>query len=205
MADSASGISPLSVSYRALQELTPYKKNARTHSKAQIRKIADSIESFGFTNPVLIDLNDTIIAGHGRVESAKLLKMETVPTIRLESLNPAQVRAYVIADNRLAEDAGWDDQILKIELQNIILEGEVHISLTGFEVPEIDLLIGDAIDEDPDDKLADEAGEPVTRSGDLWLLGSHRVLGADVRNDDSIKRLMVDDLGRLCTSSATPA
>jgi DNA modification methylase len=197
MADSASGISPLSVSYRALQELTPYKKNARTHSKAQIRKIADSIESFGFTNPVLIDLNDTIIAGHGRVESAKLLKMETVPTIRLESLNPAQVRAYVIADNRLAEDAGWDDQILKIELQNIILEGEVHISLTGFEVPEIDLLIGDAIDEDPDDKLADEAGEPVTRSGDLWLLGSHRVLGADVRNDDSIKRLMVDDLAAM--------
>jgi ParB-like chromosome segregation protein Spo0J len=104
---------PLAVNYLNLHGLSPYQRNARTHSKAQIRKIADSIRAFGFTNPVLIDAKNTIIAGHGRVEAAKLLGFEQVPTIRLDSLTPAQVRAYVIADNRLAEDAGWDTEILE--------------------------------------------------------------------------------------------
>lgn len=113
---------PMAIEYRSASALVAYKANARTHSKAQIRKIAESIHGFGFTNPVLVDRNDTIIAGHGRVEAAKLLKLESVPTIRLEALTPAQVRAYVIADNRLAEDAGWDKDILKIELQHILLE-----------------------------------------------------------------------------------
>ena len=140
----------LTVAYRRPSELAPYSGNARTHSNAQIRKIAESIRAFGFTNPVLVDAGGTIIAGHGRVEAAKLLGLEQVPTIPLESLTPAQVRAYVIADNRLAEDAGWDENILKIELQNIILENQVNVSLTGLEVPEIDIILnGEPTEDDP--------------------------------------------------------
>lgn len=100
-------------------DLRPFVHNARTHTKAQIRKIAESIRTFGFTNLVLIDSQKTIIAGHSRVEAAKLLKLTQVPTIKLEALTPSQVRAYVLADNRLALDAGWDEQILRIELQNL--------------------------------------------------------------------------------------
>jgi len=103
----------LIVAYRRTSQLRPYARNARTHSKSQIRKIAETIREFGFTNPVLLDRSDTIVAGHGRVEAAKLLGMTEVPTIRLEALTPAQIQAYVLTDNRLAEDAGWDKQILK--------------------------------------------------------------------------------------------
>ena len=116
---------PLTVIYRSIPELTPYERNARTHSKQQIRKIAESIRAFGFTNPVLIDSSSTIVAGHGRVQAAKLLGMVEVPTILLESLTKAQIQAYIIADNRLAEDAGWDEGSLKIELQNQI--GRAHV------------------------------------------------------------------------------
>jgi len=106
------------VTHRRVAELKPYARNARTHSRAQIWKIAGSMREFGFTSPVLIDRDDTIIAGHGRVEAAKQLHMDQIPTIRLESLSSVQVQAYVLADNRLAKDAGWDQQILKIEVQN---------------------------------------------------------------------------------------
>ena len=115
------------------------------------RKIADSIRAFGFTNPILIDRNATIIAGHGRAQAAKLLGLDVVQTIRLEDLSPAQIRAYVLADNRLAEDAGWDEQVLEIELQNLILDVEIDVALTGFEVAEIDLLLED--ETSPDDEL----------------------------------------------------
>jgi ParB-like nuclease domain len=183
---------PLAVGYRKTGELKPYQANARTHSKAQIRKIAESIRSFGFTNPVLIDAQDRIVAGHGRVQAAKLLKMTTVPTIRLESLTPAQVRAYVLADNRLAEDAGWDQEILKIELQNIILESEIDVSLTGFEIGEIDLIIGQVGDSDPDDEISEVREEAVSRPGDLWLLGPHRLYCGDARSEASFSTLMGD-------------
>ena len=129
--------SSLVVAYLPVTSLTSYQRNARTHSKKQIRKIADSIRVFGFTNPILIDTAKTIIAGHGRVEAARLLSLEQVPTICLDNLTPAQIRAYVIADNKLAEEAGWDPEILKIELQHLIIENEIDISLTGFETPEI--------------------------------------------------------------------
>ena len=128
--------------------LRPYSGNARTHSKKQIREIARSIDRFGFTNPVLVDDHGQIIAGHGRVEAAKLLNMPTVPILRLSHLSEAEQRAYVIADNRLAEKAGWSREILAIELQGLIAL-DFDVELTGFEMGEIDLVLeegGEAMD-----------------------------------------------------------
>jgi DNA modification methylase len=180
----------LVVTYRAVESLAAYSNNARTHTKRQIRKIADSIQTFGFTNPILIEANGTIIAGHGRVEAAKLLGINQVPTICLENLTPAQVRAYVIADNRLALDAGWDQEILKIELQHLVFTDEIDISLTGFEVAEIDLLLTEAAEEDEDDELPELVGDPITKAGDVWILGKHRVLCGDVRDVPTVSNLM---------------
>src|SRR5436190_4553980 len=120
--------------------LRPYGQNVRTHSKKQIRQIADSIRKFGFTNPVLISDDDEIIAGHGRVEAAKLLGMHSVPTLRLSHLDAAQRRAYVIADNKLALNAGWDRDVLAIELQALV-DLEFEVELTGFSLAEVDLII----------------------------------------------------------------
>src|SRR5215208_3525814 len=128
-------IEPMSVG-----NLRPYAKNARTHSKKQIKQIARSIERFGFTNPVLISNENEIIAGHGRVEAAKLLGVESVPTLRLSHLTEAQRRAYVIADNKLAQNAGWDRDVLAIELQALI-DVEFDIELTGFSLAEVDILL----------------------------------------------------------------
>ena len=132
----------LKIEHRSPSELKPYARNARTHSAKQIAEIAASIRTFGFNNPVLIDKADVIIAGHGRVEAAKQLGLATVPIIRLEHLSEAQKRAYILADNKLAEKAGWDREILAIELQNLIeIDLDFDISVTGFEMPEIDVLI----------------------------------------------------------------
>ncbi len=138
--------------------------NARTHSKHQIRQIAASIKAFGFTNPVLIDSRNTIIAGHGRVEAAKLLGIDRVPTVRLEGLTPDQIRAYVIADNRLAEKAGWDKEILAIELQHIIaLDNDLDITVTGFEIPEIDLIVQEAGAQQDKDDLVKASNSALRR------------------------------------------
>ena len=132
----------LQVTYRPIAELKTYQRNARTHSKKQIRKIAASIEQFGFTNPVLIDGGGRIMAGHGRVEAAKLLGLDQVPTILLDHLSEAEKQAYILADNRLAELAGWDREILAIELQHLTaLELDFDVEVTGFETAEIDLMI----------------------------------------------------------------
>src|ERR1700722_5433553 len=125
----------LAVVYQEIQRLVPYPRNARTHSKRQIRQIADSIKAFGFTNPVLLDRSNMIIAGHGRIRAAQLLGLSEVPTIRLENLSTDQVRAYVIADNRLAEKAGWDKSILAIELQSLLtIDSDFDVTITGFEI-----------------------------------------------------------------------
>jgi DNA modification methylase len=184
---------PLFVEYRSPSDLKPYSQNARTHTKHQIRQIADSIRTFGFTNPVLVDCNDRIIAGHGRVEAAKLLGMNQVPTIRLESLNEEQIRAYVIADNKLAENAGWDKSILAIELQHLLTLdcADFDVTVTGFEIPEIDLILQEAAQEDPDDTIEPvAAGSAVTKLGDLWLLGKHRVLCGNSLEEAAYSRLM---------------
>ena len=137
---------PLLILYQKIDQLKPYTQNARTHSKHQIRQIAESIRAFGFTNPVLVDGNNRIIAGDGRVEAAKLLGITEVPTIRLENLSAAQIQAYVIADNKLAENAGWDKEILAIELQHLITLDcvDFDVTITGFEVAEIDVLLEEA-------------------------------------------------------------
>jgi hypothetical protein len=174
-------VSPLSIVYQRIDQLKPFANNARTHSKSQIRQIADSIRVFGFTNPVLVDRDNRIIAGHGRVEGAKLEGISEVPTIRLEDLSQDEIRAYVIADNKLAENAGWDKSILANELQHLsIVEGlDFNVTITGFDVPEIDVIIEDQHceqREDPDDNLPSISGELVTEPGDLWQLGKHRIM-----------------------------
>ena len=133
----------MKIEYTPMRELRPHPNNARTHSKKQIRQIAKSIQQFGFCNPVLVDDAKQIIAGHGRVEAAKLLGIDAVPTVRLSHLSAADKRAYVLADNKLAEKAGWDRELLAIELQGLI-ELDVDIELTGFEMAEIDLILDEA-------------------------------------------------------------
>ena len=134
--------SHLAITYRPIGALRANPRNSRTHSKRQVRQIADSMKAFGFTNPVLLDETDTIVAGHGRVAAARLLGVEDVPTILLAGLTADELRAYVIADNRIGEKAGWDRDILAIEFQHLLnVESDIDISVTGFEVPEIDLII----------------------------------------------------------------
>jgi ParB-like chromosome segregation protein Spo0J len=136
-------LEPKAVAATPIAALRPYSRNSRTHSKKQIRQIADSIRKFGFTNPVLISDDDEIIAGHGRVEAAKLLRMQSVPTLRLSHLDAPQRRAYLIADNKLALNAGWDREVLAIELQALI-DLEFDVEITGFSLAEIDLLFDEA-------------------------------------------------------------
>jgi ParB-like chromosome segregation protein Spo0J len=148
----------LKIEYRRIDDLTPYTGNSRTHSDKQIAQIAASIRTFGFTNPVLIGDAGLIVAGHGRVEAAKLLGNDEVPTIELGHLSDAERRAYVIADNRLAELAGWDRDILAIELQALSeLDLDFDLEITGFETAELDLLLDgpDAGEADPDDDVSD--------------------------------------------------
>ncbi len=167
----------LAVTCQTISSLRPYPKNARTHSKHQILQIAASMREFGFTNPVLVAADGTIIAGHGRVRAAQLLGMTEVPTIRLDHLTQEQIRAYILADNKLAENAGWDQSILAIELQHLLTIESFDIRVTGFEVPEIDVVIGRAGGTaDEADPAPPPAGPAVTTPGDCWQLGRHRIL-----------------------------
>jgi DNA modification methylase len=178
-----------------IASLRPYARNARTHSKKQVKQIAASIGRFGFNNPVLVSDDGEIIAGHGRVEAAKSLGWKTVPTIRLAHLSEAERRAYVIADNKLALNAGWDREILAIELQGLV-DLEFDVELTGFSLAEIDLVIDAAGDADPDGVDAPEdavpvvTGQPVTRMDDIWHLGRHRLLCGDAQVAGSFERLL---------------
>ncbi len=163
------GLAELAIVYRPVGILSNYGRNARTHSKRQIRQIAASIKAFGFTNPILVDNNSQIVAGHGRAAAAKLLGIDQVPTIRLESLTQDQIRAYVIADNRLAEKAGWDNSILAIELQHLIAIDEgFDVTITGFEIPEIDLILQEACRKQDEDVIPDinQTAQVITQSGD---------------------------------------
>ena len=181
-----------------VEALRPYPGNARTHSKNQIRQIARSIERFGFTNPVLVGDDLEIIAGHGRVRAAEQLGIETVPTIKLAHLTPAERRAYVIADNKLALDAGWDTDILAIELQGLI-DMDFDATLTGFSLAEIDLTLDQArgaapeTPDEPENDIPDYPDAPVTTPGDLWHLGHHRLLCGDARSTEDVGRLMYRD------------
>lgn len=176
-------------------ELSPSPRNARTHSRKQIRQIADSIERFGFTNPVLVDDDNLIIAGHGRVEAARLLGLTSVPTITLSHMSPAEQRAYMLADNKLALNAGWDPEILAIEMQELI-DLDFDIGLTGFSLAEIDLTLEAAREarldgrDAAEDRIPEPAANPVSQRGDIWLLGEHRLICGDARDPADIGALM---------------
>jgi hypothetical protein len=184
----------LSIESISIRELRAAARNPRIHSKKQIAQISESIRTFGFTNPVLIDDGKTILAGHGRVEAAKSLGIEHVPCVRLSRMTSAQKRAYVIADNKLAANAGWDEEVLALEFQELAeIDLGFNIELTGFSTAEIDGLVtsaGGKDDDDPEvDKLPSE-GPLVTKAGDLWRLGEHRVLCADSTKSESFDILL---------------
>ncbi len=178
---------------RAINALRPHASNARQHSKKQIRQIADSIRRFGFTNPVLISSDGVILAGHGRVMAAKELGLREVPTLALDHMTADERRAYVLADNKLALNAGWDQELLASELQALI-ELDFDVSLTGFAPAEIDQILADvdgaATDERPEDWVPHSPAQPITRSGDLWQLGKHRLLCGDARLLDDHHKVM---------------
>ena len=190
------------IEHHAPSTLKPWANNARTHSKKQLGQIADSIELFGFTNPVLIDKENTILAGHGRVEAAKQLKMETVPCLRQDQMTDEQKRAYVLADNKLAENAGWDEELLAIELGALHeLDLDFSLDITGFSIAEVDNLIeGTSIEEpgDPaDDHLPDADVPSRCKPGDLWQLGKHRLICGDSLDPQTIRRLMEGEQARM--------
>ena len=176
-------------------QLKPYPRNARTHSKKQIRQLTASIERFGFTNPVLVDEGDQIIAGHGRVAAAVRIGLARVPVLRISHLSEVDKRAYILADNRLAEKAGWDREVLALELGELCELLPDEIDITGFETGEVDLLLSDLDDTpDPADEVpAIASAVPVTRTGDLWQLGPHRLICGDARVGAVYARLMAGE------------
>jgi hypothetical protein len=168
-------------------------RNARTHSPRQIQEIARSIERFGFNNPVLIDECNQIIAGHGRVEAAKLLGYERVPTLRIGHLNDQDKRAFILADNRLAEKAGWDPEILAIELQGLI-ELDFDVESIGFSIPEVEMILdaaGPPANNTADDEIPDVTpNRIISKPNDLWILGEHRLICGDARRRESFAALL---------------
>lgn len=171
--------------------LIPYARNSRTHSEAQITKIAASIKEFGFLNPVIVDGENGIVAGHGRVLAAKKLGMDEVPVVEANHLTEAQRRAYIIADNRLALDAGWDDEMLRVEFAE--LEGlGFDLDLTGFTPDEIAALEPKQLTEGltDEDAVPEVPVESVTKPGDVWVMGKHRLMCGDSTSIDAVDRLM---------------
>lgn len=184
-------MSGLKVEYKNIKDLIPYCNNSRTHSDEQVQQIASSIKEFGFTNPVLIDDQGGIIAGHGRIMAAQKLKMDEVPTITLSDLSEAQKKAYIIADNKLALNSGWDDELLKIELEQL-KELDFDLGLIGFSDDELALLMGGEtteglVDEDQVPELVDD---PVTVLGDVWLLGNHRLMCGSSTDIEATNKLI---------------
>ena len=197
---SPQSIRGLNIVYQTCQDLAPASRNPRTHTKKQILQIVKSIQEFGFTNPILVDKNNIVIAGHGRLEAAKLLNMTHVPTICLGELSEYQIRAYIIADNKLAENAGWDAELLGLELQYLSkLEIDFDISVIGFETAEIDVLIGDL---DTPEGEADSipeiaAGPSITQPDDIWQIGPHRLICGDATKAQTYEQLLENQLAQM--------
>jgi len=185
----------LNVQIIPIDQLSPFANNPRTHNKKQIRQIADSLKAFGWTNPILADDDDIVVAGHGRLLAAEYLGMSEVPVIRLSGMTEAQKRAYVIADNRLAEKAGWDEELLAAEFEFLAeYDLDFDLELTGFETGEIDVLLGagqDHPDEEPVE-LPDPDQPPVSRLGDLWQIGSHQILCGNALDEKDWEKLLGD-------------
>ena len=203
----------LQVEYRAIGTLIPYARNARTHSEAQVAKIAASIVEYGWTNPILVDGDNGIIAGHGRLAAARKLALAEVPVIELAHLSPTQKRAYLISDNRLALDAGWDEEMLSLELAELA-EAGYELALTGFDDAEIarllaaDVSLGDEANGAQESDTPDAADDvpalpatPVSRPGDVWQLGAHRVICGDAADVEVVASLMDGEQAALCFTS----
>jgi DNA modification methylase len=184
-------MSNLKIVYKPTTDLIPYANNSRTHSDDQVLQIASSIKEFGFTNPVLVDDEGGIVAGHGRVMAAKKLNLKEVPTITLSGLSEAQKKAYIIADNKLALNAGWDDEMLRIEF-DALKEVDFDLEMTGFSLDEINGLMPDEINEGltDEDAVPDVPEEPITKLGDIYQLGNHRLMCGDSTSIDAVERLM---------------
>ncbi len=193
----------LTIVDQAVDRLIENLHNARTHSDKQVDQIARSVTRFKFNNPILVDANNTIIAGHGRLLAAKKLGLETVPTICLAHMSEAEIRAYVIADNKLAENAGWDRHLLALEFDYLSkLELEFDLGITGFELPEIDVLIGELSlngegEADPADDAVEVASVAVTKPGDVWIIGEHRLICGDSTKAETFQKLMGNERAQM--------
>ena len=193
----------LEIEYLPISNLHPYPRNARTHSKKQIKQIADSITQFGFTNPLLIDKDQMILAGHGRCAAAQVLGMNVVPCVRLDHMSSAQKKAYVLADNKLALCAGWDEELLALELGELLsLELGFDVSLTGFTIAEVDTLIEGLAVEDlgpspKDEMLPDLGAQAITKLGDIWQLGSHRLICGSALDGMVVENLMAGEQAQM--------
>lgn len=181
----------MEIVYKKIDDLIPYINNSRTHSEEQINQIVASINEFGFTNPLLIDEKDNIIAGHGRLLASKKLKIDEVPCIVLSGLTEAQKKAYIIADNKMALNAGWDDELLKIELENL-KELDFDLELTGFNIDELDDIF--QVEEEQeiveDDFDIEPPEEPKAKLGDIYQLGNHRLMCGDSIKIEDVEKLM---------------
>lgn len=176
-------------------KLVPYARNARTHSEEQVAQIAASIVEFGFTNPILAGSDGVIVAGHGRLAAAQKLGLDTVPVVVLDHLTPTQRRALIIADNRIAENAGWDDAMLRIELQSLQEDG-FNLDITGFDADALaEIMAGEETTVDgqtDDDAVPEVSATPISRLGDVWELGKHRLVCGDATDPKSYELLMAD-------------
>jgi DNA modification methylase len=187
--------SPDRIEHWPITRLIPYARNARTHSDAQVAQIAASISEFGFNNPVLVDGADGIIAGHGRVLGARKLGLEQVPVIVLPHLSENEKRAYILADNRLAEAAGWDEEMLRLELE-ALADQNVDFSVTGFDEDQLAKLQEAHAGREgltDEDAVPEQAREAISAPGDLWLLSDHRVYCGDVTRSEDLDRLMAGE------------
>ena len=179
------------IEWRSVDKLIPYAKNDRTHSDEQVAQIAGSIKEFGFNNPVLVDKDNSVIAGHGRLMAARKLGMDKVPVVELEHLTESQRKAYVLADNRIALNSGWDTSMLSLELQD--LKDDIDLSLLGFYPDELDALLNPIEETEgltDEDAVPDVPDEPKTKLGDIYILGNHRLMCGDSTSIDSVDKLL---------------
>ena len=191
-----------------LERLVPYAKNARTHSDAQVTQIAASIAEFGFNNPVLVDTHAGIIAGHGRVLAARKLGLNQIPVVVLDHLSETQKRAFIIADNRISDNAGWDDEVLRGELAEL-KDSDLDLALLGFSEDDLATLLAvDAPETAPssgeeaaEEEIPETPPEPATRPGDVWLIGNHRLICGDCREFSVIQKLLGDTKVNLVVTS----
>lgn len=180
----------LKIEYRKVSDLLPYARNARTHSDTQVSQLAASIKEFGFNNPVAVDGEGMILCGHGRVMAAQKLHLTEVPTVCLSHLSPTQVKAYILADNKLALNAGWDNDLLKVELEDL-KDSDFDLNLTGFSDDELkDILVEDPTEVQEDNFDGEPPEVAKSKLGDIWTMGEHRLMCGDSTSENDVKCLM---------------